>query len=93
VPALAQTCPQLVVARMTVGVGEAGGVPPCCAIITHHYPAGLRGTALGFFDLGLPLWAALGIGLAASNAAAFNWRYASFVLISVFVNMLFLFLA
>src|SRR5262249_30176365 len=35
---LAATYPQLVVARMAVGVGEAGGVPPSYAIITDYFP-------------------------------------------------------
>ncbi|WP_294289972.1 MFS transporter, partial [uncultured Sphingomonas sp.] len=37
---LANTYAQLVVARMLVGFGEAGGVPPSYAIITDTYPPG-----------------------------------------------------
>jgi MFS family permease len=43
---LAATFPQLLIARMTVGFGEAGGVPPSYAIITDTFPPGTRGTAL-----------------------------------------------
>jgi predicted MFS family arabinose efflux permease len=77
---LAKTYPQLVVARMTVGFGEAGGVPPSYAIITDYFPPGRRGTALGIYNLGPGIGAALGIAFGASIAAAYNWRYAFIVL-------------
>ncbi len=77
---LANTYPQLVVARMAVGVGEAGGVPPSYAIISDYFPPGRRGTALGIFNLGPPLGAALGIAFGASIAAAYSWRHAFIVL-------------
>jgi MFS family permease len=67
---------QLVMARMTVGVGEAGGVPPSYAIISDYFPSGRRGTALGIYNLGPPIGAALGIAFGASIAAAFSWRHA-----------------
>lgn len=73
---LAATYPQLVVARMTVGFGEAGGVPPSYAIIADTFPPGKRGTALGIYNLGPPIGAALGIAFGASVAAAFDWRHA-----------------
>ena len=70
----AATYPQLVVARMTVGFGEAGGVPPSYAIITDTFPRGRRGTAFGIYNLGPPIGAALGIAFGSAIAAAFNWR-------------------
>lgn len=73
---LATSYAQLVVARMTVGFGEAGGVPPSYAIITDTFPPGRRGMAFGIYNLGPPIGAALGIAFGASIAAAFNWRYA-----------------
>ncbi len=66
--------PQLVLARMLVGVGEAGGVPPSYALITDYFPPGRRASALGIYNLGPPIGAALGIAFGASIAAAFNWR-------------------
>lgn len=65
---------QLAAARMTVGFGEAGGVPPSYAIITDYFPPGRRGMALGVYNLGPPVGAALGIAFGASIAAAFSWR-------------------
>jgi predicted MFS family arabinose efflux permease len=79
---LAQTYPQLAVARMAVGFGEAGGVPPSYALITDTFPPAYRGTALGMYNLGPPIGAALGIAFGASIAAAFNWRDA-FIAIGV----------
>jgi MFS family permease len=73
---LSANYPQLVLARMTVGVGEAGGVPPSYAIITDYFPAGRRGTALSLFNLGPPIGQALGVAFGASIAAAYSWRHA-----------------
>src|SRR5690606_38576615 len=73
---MASSYPQLALARMAVGVGEAGGVPPSYAIITDYFPPGTRGTALGLFNLGPPIGAAMGVAFGASVAAAYSWRMA-----------------
>lgn len=73
---LAASYPQLVIARMLVGVGEAGGVPPSYAIITDSFPRGRRGIGFGIYNLGPPVGVALGIAFGGSIAAAFNWRTA-----------------
>lgn len=65
---------QLAASRMSVAFGEAGGVPPSYAIITDYFPPGRRGMALGIYNLGPPVGAALGIAFGASIAAAFSWR-------------------
>jgi len=72
----AATYLQFAIAYMTVGFGEAGGVPPSYSIISDYFPPGRRGRALGLYNLGPPIGAALGIAFGASIAAAFNWRYA-----------------
>jgi MFS family permease len=77
---LSANYPQLVLARMTVGVGEAGGVPPSYAIITDYFPPGQRGTALGLFNLGPPIGQALGVAFGAAIAAAYSWRMAFIIL-------------
>lgn len=71
---LSKTFGQLAASRMSVAFGEAGGVPPSYAIITDYFPPGRRGMALGIFNLGPPVGAALGIAFGASVAAAFSWR-------------------
>ncbi len=71
---LSATYPQLVLARMTVGIGEAGGVPPSYAIISDYFPSGTRGAALGIYNMGPPIGMALGVAFGASIAAAYSWR-------------------
>ncbi len=73
---------QLAMARMAVGVGEAGGVPPSYAIISDYFPPGTRGTALSLYNLGPPIGMALGVAFGASVAAAYSWRSA-FVVIGI----------
>jgi predicted MFS family arabinose efflux permease len=67
---------QLVLARMSVGVGEAGGVPPSYSIVADYFPPGKRGTALSLFNLGPPIGQALGVAFGASITAAYSWRSA-----------------
>ena len=67
---------QFALAYMTVGFGEAGGVPPSYSIISDYFPPGRRGRALGLYNIGPPIGSALGIAFGASIAAAFSWRYA-----------------
>jgi predicted MFS family arabinose efflux permease len=73
---MASNYPQLAAARMAVGVGEAGGVPPSYAIISDYFPSGQRGTALSIYNFGPPIGMALGIAFGASIAAAYSWRAA-----------------
>jgi predicted MFS family arabinose efflux permease len=77
---IAQNYSQLAVARMSVGIGEAGGVPPSYSIISDYFPASRRGTALGVFNLGPPIGQALGVAFGAKIAAAYDWRLAFVVL-------------
>jgi len=72
--------PQLVLARMAVGIGEAGGVPPSYAIISDYFRPGTRGTALGLYNFGPPIGQALGVAFGASIAASYSWRNAFVVL-------------
>lgn len=77
---MAQNYSQLVVARMSVGIGEAGGVPPSYSIISDYFPADRRGTALGLFNLGPPIGQALGVAFGAKIAAVYDWRLAFVVI-------------
>ena len=71
---------QLVAARMMVGVGEAGGVPPSYAIISDSFPRERRTTAMAIFNLGPPIGSALGVAFGATLAAAFDWRTPFYVI-------------
>lgn len=67
---------QLVLARLGVGIGEAGGVPPSYAVISDTFPSRRRGLAFGIYNMGPPIGQALGVAFGASIAAFFSWRIA-----------------
>ncbi|MBV9882184.1 MAG: MFS transporter [Sphingomonadaceae bacterium] len=67
---------QLFLARMGVGIGEAGGVAPSYALISDFYPKEKRGRALAFFSLGIPIGSALGVFFGAWLASHLDWRSA-----------------
>jgi len=71
---MATSYAQLAAARMVVGFGEAGGVPPSYAIITDSYPPGRRAAALGIYNLGPAIGAAAGVAFGAAIAEHFGWR-------------------
>ena len=79
---MAASYPQLVAARMVVGFGEAGGVPPSYAIITDTFPPGKRAAALGVYNLGPAMGAAIGVAFGAAIAERFGWRM-PFVIIGI----------
>jgi MFS family permease len=57
---MAQGFWQLALARIGVGVGEAGGSPPSHSMISDLFAVSQRGTALAIYSLGVPLGTALG---------------------------------
>ncbi len=46
---------QLMLCRIGVGIGEAGGTPPAHALITDYFPATERSRALSIYSLGIPI--------------------------------------
>ena len=73
---LAQNFWQLFLARMGVGIGEAGGVAPSYALISDFYPKERRARALAFFSLGIPIGSALGVFFGGWIASSLDWRSA-----------------
>jgi MFS family permease len=71
---------QLFLARMGVGVGEAGGVAPSYALIADLYPPQRRARALAIFSLGIPIGSALGILFGGWIASSLDWRSAFFII-------------
>ncbi len=70
----------LMLARIGVGIGEAGGTPPCNTIIADYFPPERRAMATSIFALGAPLGAWLGSDIANHVAHVHGWRAAFFVL-------------
>ncbi len=70
----------LLLARIGVGVGEAGGTPACNSIIADYFPINRRSMAMTVFCLGAPIGAWLGSDIAGSISAAHGWRAAFLVL-------------
>jgi len=73
---------QLALARIGVGVGEAGSSPPSHSIISDLFPVETRGTAMGIFALGVNfglLIAYLGGGVMSEH---WGWR-ATFVAVGL----------
>lgn len=77
---VAQSFTQLFLARMGVGVGEAGGTAPAHSLISDYFPPEKRARALAIFSLGGPLGAAIGIFFGGWIASNVNWRYAFIIL-------------
>jgi MFS family permease len=73
---LAQNFWHLFLARMGVGIGEAGGVAPSYALISDYYPKAKRARALAFFSLGIPIGSALGVFFGGWIATHLDWRSA-----------------
>jgi MFS family permease len=71
---------QLLMARIGVGVGEAGGTPACNSIVADYFPADRRPMAMTVFALGAPIGAWLGADMAGMVAHAYGWRAAFLVL-------------
>jgi len=70
----------LLLPRIGVGVGEAGGTPACNAIISDYFPVNLRPMAMTIFALGAPIGAYLGADMAGAVSHAYGWRAAFLVL-------------
>jgi MFS family permease len=78
----AQNFWQLFLARMGVGIGEAGGVAPSYALISDFYPRERRARALALFSLGIPIGSALGVFFGGWIASHLDWRSA-FLIVGV----------
>ena len=70
----------LLLARIGVGIGEAGGTPACNSIIADYFPAHRRSMAMTVFALGAPIGAWLGSDIAGYVSTQYGWRAAFLVL-------------
>ncbi len=67
---------QLLLARIGVGVGEAGCTPAAHSLIADRVPAERRASAMAFYALGIPLGSLLGMVIGGYLADWIGWRTA-----------------
>lgn len=75
---VAQNTFQFALARIGVGIGEAGCSPPSHSLISDYFPPEKRSSALGLFALGIPIGsmlASLG-GAYIATSEGLDWRTA-----------------
>ena len=71
---------QLLLARIGVGVGEAGGSPPAHAMISDYFPPEKRSTALSIYSTGIYFGILAGFLMGGYLNQHLGWRTAFFVL-------------
>src|ERR1700750_3011085 len=77
---LAKNFIQLLLARIGVGVGEAGGSPPAHAMISDYFPPEKRSTALSVYSTGIYFGVLIGFLMGGYLNQHLGWRTAFFVL-------------
>lgn len=71
---LARNFFELFLARMGVGIGEAGGNPASHSLIADYFPPDRRARAIAIYSLGAPLGSFLGAALVGWLASTVGWR-------------------
>ncbi len=67
---------QLAAAKCFIGVGEAGYATGGTALLSGLFPEKKRALIMGFWNMSIPLGAALGIATGGLVATTWGWRYA-----------------
>ncbi len=75
---LAQNYVQLLLARIGVGVGEAGASPPSHSMISDYYAPEERGAAMSIYSMGLYIGILVGLLLGGWLSDKIGWRMAFF---------------
>jgi MFS family permease len=70
---------QLFLARLGVGVGEAGGVAPAYSLICDYFPRSERARALSVYSFGIPIGSAAGMVAGGLISSLISWRVAFFI--------------
>jgi MFS family permease len=84
---------QLFMARLLIGIGEAGYAPGGTAMISGLYPIDKRARMMGIWNASIPLGSAIGVLLGGVIAVRLGWKHA-FGIVAVpglIVSILFLF--
>ena len=79
---LAQGFTGLALARIGVGIGEAGATPPAHSLLSDYFPPGKRATVLAIYASSVPVGSGLGYWLGGTINDAFGWRMA-FVIVGL----------
>ena len=77
---LAQGFWHIFLARLGVGIGEAGGVAPSYALIGDYFAPSRRSIALAVYSLGVPIGSAFGLVAGGFIAQSIDWRAAFLVI-------------
>jgi predicted MFS family arabinose efflux permease len=72
----AQNFVQILLARIGVGIGEAGCTPAAHSLITDAVEPSKRSSAIAFYGLGIPIGSLLGLVIGGALNDAFGWRAA-----------------
>lgn len=75
---LAQNFWQLLLARMGVGIGEAGCTPPAHSMLSDMFPPQKRATAVGTYNVGISIGILFGFLMGGWLQEFFGWRVALF---------------
>jgi predicted MFS family arabinose efflux permease len=67
---------QLALARVGVGVGEAGGSPPAVSLLASYFDRSQRSTAMSIYSLGATVGILLGFVIGGLINVRFGWRAA-----------------
>ncbi len=73
---LIRTFPQLALARIGVGIGEAAFVPPAHSLISDYFPPKRRATAFAVFSMGIYVGVAMGFLIGGWISELSSWRMA-----------------
>lgn len=73
---LARGFSDLALARIGVGIGEAGATPPAHSLLSDYFPPEKRATVLAIYASSVPVGSGLGYWLGGTINDAFGWRMA-----------------
>jgi len=79
---LANSFLTLLLARIGVGIGEAGASPPSHSLISDYFPIETRATALSIYALGIPIGSMIGNFVGGWGAETLGWRD-TFILVGI----------
>jgi MFS family permease len=76
---LASNFTQLLLGRVAVGIGEAGGSPPAYSLLSDYFEPKRRSTAMAIYSMGIAGGVCLGLILGGQVAKVYGWRAGFYV--------------